>query len=66
LPNDWTSAVLEAPLREAFAGVRVENDGIAALQAERRWGALQGVDNCAYVTWSTGIGTGLCVDGQVL
>lgn len=66
LPNDWTTAVLEAPLRQAFAGVRVENDGIAALQAERRWGALQGMDHCAYVTWSTGIGTGLCVDGQVL
>ena len=66
LPNDWSTAVLEAPLREAFAGVRVENDGIAALQAERRWGALQGMNHCAYVTWSTGIGTGLCVDGQVL
>ena len=68
LPNDWTTAVLEAPLREAFcqARVRVENDGIAALQAERRWGALQGVENCAYVTWSTGVGVGLCVDGRVL
>ena len=66
LPNDWTTAVLEAPLRQAFAGVRIENDGIAALQAERRWGALQGLDHCAYITWSTGIGTGLCVDGRVL
>ena len=66
LPNDWTTALLEAPLRAAFPGVRVENDGIAALQAERRWGALQGIDHCAYVTWSTGIGTGLCVDGRVL
>ena len=68
LPNDWTIAVLEAPLREAFgqARVRVENDGIAALQAERRWGALQGLDHCAYVTWSTGVGVGLCVDGRVL
>lgn len=66
LPNDWTSAPLEAPLRQAFARVRVENDGIAALEAERRWGALQGVDHCAYVTWSTGIGFGLCVDGRVL
>ncbi|MEO7400165.1 MAG: ROK family protein [Polaromonas sp.] len=66
LPNDWTSAPLEAPLRGVFARVRVENDGIAALEAERRWGALQGVDHCAYVTWSTGIGVGLCVDGQVL
>ena len=66
LPNDWSTAVLEAPLREVFARVRVENDGIAALQAERRWGALQGLDHCAYVTWSTGVGVGLCVDGRVL
>jgi glucokinase len=70
LPNDWQTALLEAPLRDRFAKVRVENDGIGALEAERRWGALQvnGVpmDNCAYVTWSTGIGTGLCVDGHVL
>ena len=66
LPNNWTSALLEAPLRAVFADVRVENDGIAALQAERRWGVLQGVDHCAYVTWSTGIGVGLCVDGRLL
>jgi len=66
LPNNWTTALLEAPLREVFAQVRVENDGMAALKAERRWGALQGMDHCAYVTWSTGIGVGLCVDGRVL
>ena len=66
LPNDWTSAVLEAPLRAAFAHVHVTNDAIAALVAERRWGSLQGLDHCAYVTWSTGIGVGLCVDGRVL
>ena len=66
LPNNWTSVLLEAPLRAVFADVRVENDGIAALQAERRWGALQGMDHCAYVTWSTGIGVGLCVDGRLL
>jgi glucokinase len=70
LPNEWQTALLEAPLRHAFAHVRVENDGIGALEAERRWGALQVDGNplthCAYVTWSTGIGTGLCVDGHVL
>jgi glucokinase len=66
LPNDWPTAYLEEPLREAFANVRVENDGVGALEAERRWGALQGVDHCAYVTWSTGIGMGVCVDGRVL
>jgi len=66
LPNTWMSAILEAPLRAAFPHVQVANDGIAALEAERRWGALQGLDHCAYVTWSTGIGMGLCVDGHVL
>lgn len=71
LPNDWTTALLEAPLRAAFAAkVRVENDGIAALEAERRWGALQvngqSMAHCAYVTWSTGVGVGLCVDGRIL
>jgi glucokinase len=66
LPNDWDTALLEAPLRGRFEQVRVENDAIAALEAERRWGALQGFEHCAYVTWSTGIGVGLCVDGRVL
>jgi glucokinase len=66
LPNDWTSVPLEAPLRQTFKNVRIENDCVAALEAERRWGALQGLAHCAYVTWSTGIGVGLCVDGCVL
>jgi glucokinase len=66
LPNDWTSVPLEVPLRQSFRNVRIENDCIAALEAERRWGALQGLDHCAYVTWSTGIGVGLCVDGRLL
>lgn len=67
LPNTWMTATLEAPLRHRFTeGVRVENDAVSALEAERRWGALQGYENCAYVTWSTGVGMGLCVDGHVL
>ncbi len=66
LPNTWKTALLEAPLRERYDRVRVENDCVAALVAERRWGVLQGLDHCAYVTWSTGIGMGVCVDGHVL
>ena len=66
LPNDWQTAQLEAPIASVFPNVRVENDCIGALEAERQWGELQGISNCAYVTWSTGIGMGLCVDGQVL
>ena len=70
LPNTWATALLEAPLRAIFPNVRVENDGIGALAAERRWGALQingqPIANCAYLTWSTGIGVGLCVDSHIL
>ncbi|MEY2617335.1 MAG: hypothetical protein RL522_337 [Pseudomonadota bacterium] len=66
LPNDWRFVPLEAPLRQRFAHLRIENDAVAALEAERRWGALQGFAHCAYVTWSTGVGGGLCVDGRVL
>jgi glucokinase len=70
LPNNWNTALLEAPLRQRWSTVRVENDAVAALAAERRWGALQEdaqpLANCAYVTWSTGIGVGLCVDGHLL
>jgi glucokinase len=66
LANDWRAVPLEAPLRARFGQVRVEIDTLGALEAERRWGVLAGVDHCAYVTWSTGIGMGLCVDGHVL
>ena len=66
LPNDWQTALLQMPIAAIYPEVRVENDCIGALEAERQWGALQGVSHCAYVTWSTGIGMGLCVDGHVL
>ncbi len=66
LPNDWRSIPLEQVLREHFATVTIANDGVAALIAERSFGALQDEPDCAYVTWSTGIGFGLCVDGHVL
>ena len=66
LPNDWQSIPLERVLREHFGTVAIANDCVAALIAERTFGAVQGEPNCAYVTWSTGIGFGLCVDGMVL
>lgn len=43
--------------------VVLTNDAIAALQAERAAGAPQ---NTVYLTLSTGIGAGACVDGHVL
>ncbi|GGC14415.1 sugar kinase [Oxalicibacterium flavum] len=66
LLNDWESVPLEQVLREHFTHVAIQNDCVAALAAERAFGALHNEDNCAYVTWSTGIGFGLCVDGRLL
>lgn len=66
LPNDWKVLPLEAVLREHFDHVRIENDCVAALVAERTFGAVRDEPDCVYATWSTGIGFGLCVDGHIL
>ncbi len=66
LPNDWTHIPLEAVLRERFNVNRIANDCVAGLHGERAFGAAQRQPNAIYVTWSTGIGFGLCVDGHVL
>lgn len=64
LPNDWTFLPLESVLRERFATVRIANDCVAALHGERAFGSAPA--NSVYVTWSTGVGFGLCVDGHIL
>ncbi|HVL75038.1 MAG TPA: ROK family protein, partial [Noviherbaspirillum sp.] len=66
LPNDWVAIPLEAVLRERFERVEIENDGVAALVAERTFGAAVGEPDCVYATWSTGVGFGLCVNGRIL
>jgi glucokinase len=66
LPNDWEVIPLEQVLRERFQHVVIENDCVAALIAERSFGAVIGERDCVYATWSTGIGFGLCVDGHIL
>ncbi len=66
LPNDWKAIPLQQVLRERFTHVLIENDCVAALAAERTFGAVQDEPNCVYVTWSTGVGFGLCVDGNLL
>ena len=64
LPNDWNFLPLESVLRERFTTVRIVNDCVAALHGERTFGTAPA--NSIYVTWSTGIGFGLCVDGHIL
>jgi glucokinase len=66
LPNDWEFIPLQQVLRERFDTLVIENDCVAALVAERTFGAVQDEPDCVYATWSTGIGFGLCVDGHVL
>ena len=66
LPNDWTSIPLEKVVRERFDRVSIDNDCVSALTAERTFGAVIDEPDCAYVTWSTGVGFGLCVDGRIL
>ncbi len=66
LPNDWTELPLQGVLAARFAQVEIRNDCIAALQGERTFGAVIDARDCVYVTWSTGIGFGLCVDGRLL
>lgn len=66
LPNDWEVIPLERVLRERYGHVAIDNDCVAALIAERTFGAVQDEADCVYVTWSTGVGFGFCVDGHVL
>ncbi|UCH56785.1 MAG: ROK family protein [Candidatus Bathyarchaeota archaeon] len=55
------------PLNEAFdVPVRMLNDCAAAVLGEHTFGAGRGVDNLAYVTFSTGLGGGAIVDGHLL
>jgi glucokinase len=44
----------------------LENDGNAACLAEALLGAGQGMETVVYVTLSTGIGGGICVNGRLL
>ena len=66
LPNDWTALPLQSILEQRCSRVEIRNDCVAALLGERTFGAAVDEPNCVYVTWSTGIGFGLCVDGHLL
>ena len=67
-PNlPWEHVPLVEPIREAFhVPVQLMNDCTASVIGEREFGAARGIDNVVYVTISTGIGGGVCVDGHVL
>ena len=64
--NSWVQIPLEHELNKHFAKLRISNDCVSAVVAERMFGAGRGEDDLAYVTWSTGIGAGAYVDGHLL
>jgi len=66
LPNDWTEVPLEKELARNYKKLVIENDAVAGAIAEKLFGTGKAKDNFMYVTWSTGIGSGAYVDGQLI
>jgi glucokinase len=62
----WRNVPLAAMLRQATgAAVHVANDADMGALGEFHRGAGQGSRNMVYITWSTGVGGGLIVDGKL-
>ena len=67
VPPSWWGLDLRAGLGGHFGcPVAVENDANCAALAEARWGAAAGTRTSVYLTVSTGIGSGVVVDGRLL
>ena len=62
----WRNVPLAAMLRQATGSqVHVANDADMAGLGEFHRGAGRGTRNMLYITWSTGVGGGLIVDGKL-
>lgn len=62
----WRDIPLVREMDQRFGlPCRLENDANAAALAEARFGAGRGYDPVFYATLSTGIGTGVVIDGKV-
>lgn len=67
-PNlpDWDHIDVVAPFQEAFGvPAAVQNDANACALAEWLWGAGKGCDNMIFLTFGTGMGAGLILDGRL-
>src|SRR5215467_9702795 len=63
----WASTDLAGTLRRALSlPIAFDTDVNAAVLAEQRWGAAQGLDTFLYLTVGTGIGGGVIVHGRLL
>ena len=56
--TEWAEKALGAP-------ARLENDANACALAESRWGAGRGANNMVFLTFGTGFGAGLILDGRL-
>ena len=62
----WDRVDVLTPFRERFGvPVAVQNDANACALAEWRWGAGRGFRNVIFLTFGTGMGAGLILDGRL-
>src|SRR5690625_1512546 len=63
----WIDIPIQKIIQESFSfPVTLENDANAAALAEKWVGAAKDSDNFTYMTVSTGIGSGIVVEGKLL
>lgn len=62
----WVNLDIVTPIAEAVgAPARLQNDANACALAEWLWGAGKGFDNVVFLTFGTGMGAGLIIDGRL-
>lgn len=62
----WDAVPIKRLFEERFGlSTRLENDANATALAEHRFGAGRGTRNMVFMTWGTGIGGGLILDGRL-
>jgi glucokinase len=62
----WDRVDVVTPFRERFGvPVALQNDANAGALAEWLWGAGRGCDNLIFLTFGTGMGAGLILDGRL-
>jgi len=65
LPN-WDHIDIVTPLEEKFdVPAAIQNDANACALAEWQWGAGAGYDNVVFLTFGTGMGAGLILNGKL-
>ena len=62
----WDGVDVVSPLRDRFGvPANLQNDANAGALAEWRWGAGQGCQHMLFLTFGTGMGAGLILNGQL-